>query len=341
MERNSKKSVLLVLLVLFVLFLFRLWSVVFSPNTPNTPKIPNIPKTPNSLNPFTPLQKKLEANLLSFLPNKEAGLLSGIVLGSKKSLSSSLYWQLQQTGTIHIVVASGMNITLLAGFIFPILTLFLKRKIALLPLSFLIWFYALLTGFQPPIIRASIMASLTYLGQEFGRPADSKRILWLTGYVMVLFDPALIGNLAFQLSFMSMLGLIYLGPIFSKAKNRVLKLFASTLACQIATIPLIMSSFGEYNLLSPLINLLVLWTTPYILGMGLLSAFFSLFIRPIAQLLAYLTYPFLAYFMTIIAFFAGLNVFQIWTPKWGIGLATIYYSVLGLWIYHINNTNRC
>jgi len=320
-----------VLLALLVLFLFRLGFTL--------PKLRVETRNVGGLNFFTPLQQKLEANLLSFLPNKEAGLLSGIVLGSKKSLPTSLYQQLIQTGTVHIVVASGMNISLLAGFLFPILIIFFKRKIALLPLTIMIWFYALLTGFAAPIVRASIMASLFYIAQEFGRPADNKRILLLTGYVMVLFDPALITNLAFQLSFMSMLGLVYLEPLFNKSKNTFIKIFSSTLACQVATLPLIMSYFGEYNLLSPLINLLVLWTTPYILGIGLLSAFFSLSIRPIAQLLAYLIYPFLAYFTAIINLFSGIKFSQVWMPKWGIGLALFYYLVLGWWIRR--NTNKC
>lgn len=307
----------------FVL-LFRLLRVVINPF-----KIPNPSNTSNYL------QKKLDLTFASLLPNTEAGLLSGIVLGTKKSLSPKLYEQMKQNGTIHIAVASGMNIALLAGPTLSLLTIFLKRKVALVPLFTLIWSYALLTGFQAPIVRASIMASLLYLAQEFGRKADNVRILLMTGYVMVLANPALIFDLGFQLSFTSMLGLVFVQPILKRSNNRLLKSenFSSTLACQIATLPIIMINFGEYNLISPVINLLILWIVPYIMQFGLLAAIFSFISRFVAQLLAYLAYPMLWYFSLISEICSKLKIFQVWTPRWGIGLGIGYYLVLGWWVW--------
>lgn len=314
-------------LFLSLVFLFRLLPLFLNSSIPSYPS-----------NPSNPLQQKLDLTFASLLPNNEAGLLSGIVLGTKKSLSMKLYEEMQQNGTLHIAVASGMNVTLLAGFLFPILTLLFKRKTALIPLAIMIWFYAYLTGYQPPIIRASIMVSLTYLAQEFGRKADSQRILWLTGFVMVLFSPQLVFSLSFQLSFVSMLGLAYLEPLLKPKKNIFLIWLAPTLACQLATLPLIMANFGEYNLLSPLINLMVLWTTPIILTLGLLTAIFSLVIRPISQLLAYLVYPLLHYFVIVMEFFSKLKFFQVWTPKWGLVIGIGYYLLIGWWVFR--NTNR-
>jgi len=314
-------------LFLSLVFLFRLLPLFLNSSIPSYPS-----------NPSNPLQQKLDLTFASLLPNNEAGLLSGIVLGTKKSLSMKLYEEMQQNGTLHIAVASGMNVTLLAGFLFPILTLLFKRKIALTPLTIMIWFYAFLTGFQPPIIRASIMVTFLYLAQELGRKADSQRILWLTGFVMVFVKPELIVNLGFQFSFLSMLGLAYVEPLIKSPKNIFLSWLAPTLACQIATLPLVMANFGEYNLLSPLVNLLILWTVPFILQIGLCLAFFSFFIRPISQLLAYLVYPLLHYFVIVMEFFSKLKFFQVWTPKWGLVIGIGYYLLIGWWVFR--NTNR-
>ena len=321
-KRNSINYFLVLILIVRIL--------LFS-NTSNPPDPSNF----SSPLAFTSLQQRLDLAFASSLPNKEAGLLSGIVLGTKKSLPTKLYQQMIQTGTIHIAVASGMNITLLITPLFNFLTLFLNRKIALVALTILIWFYALLSGFQPPIVRASLMASLLYLSQEFGRKADSLRILIMTGYVMVMVKPDLIFDLSFQLSFFSMLGLSFIQPTLRKSSNRLLKSenFSATLACQLATLPIIMANFGEYNLFSPFINFLILPVVPYILGIGLLAAFFSLFSRMIAYLLALISYPFLWYLSRLLSFCADVKIFQVWTPKWSWGLALGYHLIVGWWVY--------
>jgi len=320
---------ILVLLILLVL-IFRL-----------IPIISQKPAETASKNEQNRIQKALEDKLLSFLPSPEGELLAGVVLGSKKSLPQSFYNQLRQTGTIHIVVASGMNVVMLAGSIFDFLVIWFKRKVALIPLFVLIWFYAFLTGFEAPIVRASIMLSLVFLAQEFGRPTDAARILAISGLTMILIDPVLVFSLSFQLSFASTAGLVFVLPVIKKSKafKGIFRSedFSSTLAAQIATLPIIIGNFGEYNLASPLINFLVLWTIPIILKFGLVITTLR-FIRPVGLLLSYLVYPLLRYFVLVVSFFSGIKIFQVWTPKtgfwWGVG----YYLVLGYWI--IGQKNR-
>lgn len=280
------------------------------------------------------LRQTLEINFGCLLPADSAGLLSGMVLGSKKVLSADLYQALKQTGTLHIVVASGMNVVLLAGFLMAILALFFKRKVALIPLIVLIWFYALLTGFDPPIRRASIMASLTYLAQEFGKPADRRRILIITAILMILFKPTLITDISFQLSFASTAGLVFLQPLLRKSNNIFFKTenLSSTLAAQIATLPIMILNFGQYNFFSPVINFLVLWTVPWVLSLGMIIGVLSFLMRPAAQVLAYLIYPITRYLVIVIQAFSKIKIFEFWVPRlgwwWGVG----YYLVLFYWI---------
>ena len=284
---------------------------------------------------FDQLRYILEVNFGRLLPVNEAGLLSGIVFGNKKALSTDLYQALKQTGTLHIVVASGMNVTMLAGFLMGVLALFFKRKIALVPLVVMIWFYALMSGFDPPIIRASIMTSLTFLAQELGRPALTPRILFLTALLMLMINPSLVSSVSFQLSFASTAGLIFIQPIIGKLKNRILQneSLSTTLAAQIATLPIVILNFGQYNFLSPLVNFLVLWTVPYLLSFGMIIAFLNFLFYPVAQLLAYLVYPIAKYFVIVVKLFSKIKIFEFWVPKlgweWGIG----YYLVLGWWVY--------
>src|SRR6266852_3979746 len=99
---------------------------------------------------------------------------------------------LRTSGVFHVIAASGMNVTLVGGFLTSLFTLFLRRQIALLLSILGILFYALLAGFEPSIIRASIMGILVLSSQIFGRQAWPTYALLLTGYIMLLFDPSLI-----------------------------------------------------------------------------------------------------------------------------------------------------
>lgn len=276
------------------------------------------------------LQRAIENNLLSFLPSPEAELFFGIVIGSKKNFPESLFNSLKQTGTLHIAVASGMNLVLLTDPVFQILIRFLKRKTALLLLITLIWFYVLISGCQIPIIRAALSLSLVYLAQEFGKVADNFRILVMTGFVMVMFKPTIINDLSFQLSFAATAGLVLLKPVMLKIKFGPFRLnnFSSTLACQMATFPIILANFGEYNLLSLPVNLFVLWTIPIILQFGILAVTISFVCYPLARLLTYLIFPLLKYLVMVVEAFSETKIFWFWVPKFSLFWTGSYYLFL-------------
>lgn len=262
------------------------------------------------------------------------GLMSGIVLGDKSLIPYNTWQELRQTGTLHIMVASGMNIAMFSGTMLSFFCLFFRRKVAIVFLFITIWFYAVMTGFQPPIIRAAIMASLIYFSQMVGREAEAGRILWLTGILMLLINPLWLFDIGFQLSFLATAGLVYLQPRLSKSKFFLFKYesFSSSIASQLATLPVLVTAFGQLNLLSPVINLLVLWTIPYILQGGILIGIIGLLWQGLGGLLAYLLYPLLYYLNGVISLSAKISFTQILMPKAGWGLMMIYYFVLWLWM---------
>ena len=102
------------------------------------------------------------------LPSNYSSLLLGIVFGIKSSMSSNFLDNLKILGLMHIIAASGMNVTLVTGFLSAIF-LFLKRQIALILTIAGIFIYAFLAGFEPSIVRASIMGMITFTAQILGR----------------------------------------------------------------------------------------------------------------------------------------------------------------------------
>src|SRR3989344_2324279 len=116
------------------------------------------------------LKSIIEANFAAILPSPQSGLLSGIVLGSKQVLPDDFRQALINTSTIHIVVASGQNLTILSGLVIGLAPVFGRRRTVAASIGTNL-FYAVLTGFQIPIIRAAIMNIFASVGTLSGRDA--------------------------------------------------------------------------------------------------------------------------------------------------------------------------
>src|SRR3989344_2913538 len=167
------------------------------------------------------LRKRLIAFCQSSLPEPHSSLIAGVTIGSKASIPQDFWDNLKTTGTAHVVVASGMNVTLVAQFLISFLALVLPRRKAI-PLALLgIWSYAVISGFDAPIIRASIMGSLVFVAQEIGRLSLSIRALFLTAFVMLFTKPEWIYDIGFWLSFTATLSLILFEPRVDRELRKI------------------------------------------------------------------------------------------------------------------------
>lgn len=269
-----------------------------------------------------------------FLPSPHSELLLGMVLGVDEiSKVPSFEEALRDTGTIHVVVVSGFNISLVFGMI---LKLFgsqykLKNMVGAQLCTFL---YALLTGFEPPVIRAWIMGSIASWGKYYGRSIDALRILTFSCLIMVLISPSFIFSLSFQLSFSATLSLILFGNIFSKKlklEGFILEDFLASLSAQILVWPLISCNFGTVSIISLLVNALVLWTVSIATSLGGLFLIVGSLWEPLAYLLSLVVFPFLDFFIKIVTW---LSKFSFASIEFKLSLQAFlsYYFVVILWL---------
>lgn len=294
------------------------------------------------------LRQKLVSNYHEFLPEPASGLLAGIVLGVKTQMGVDFKESLRQTGLTHVIVASGLNVTLVAGFLESFLILFLRRQLTL-PFIFLgVTLYALLAGFEAPIIRAALMAFLALAAQAFGRQNWGVLTLFLTGFLMLLAQPLLLFDLGFQLSFLATAGLILVKPILEKTSGIAFLAqipligggLTTTLSAQLATLPPILANFGSYFFLSLLTNALVLWSVPWIMGGGVLVGIAGLIFKPAGQLLAFLVYPFLFYFEKITLFFAKIDLFSLQISHFPFFFSLAYFSFLVAFLFYLKKRGQ-
>ncbi len=253
------------------------------------------------------IRQKIITAFQTVLPKDSSALLLGIVFGIKEDFSKDFLQNIKVVGVMHVIAASGMNVTMVSGFFFYLFSLIFKRQTVILLSIAGVVFYDFLAGFQASIIRASIMGVLAFSSQILGRQRDGVYILFLTGFMMLFLWPQFLTDIGFQLSFASTLGIMVIPNLFKRWKNALSADLMTSFSAQTATLPILLGSFGTYSLWSILVNFLVLWTVPILMILGGFAAIASFIFAPLAKLLLYLCLPFLVYFQAVAGFFANLK----------------------------------
>lgn len=257
---------------------------------------------------FSKERKEIIEFIKRTLPEPHSSLISGVVLGSKSRIPKDFLTNIRNTGVAHVVVASGMNVSLVVSVVMGIMLLFLPRRKAILAVYMFIMFYTSLSGFDPPIVRAAIMAGVTYLGQAFGRVVSTLRVLLFTIVIMIIIFPYWLMDIGFILSFIATLSLV----LFEKRIRKLIffvpgvfkESISTTLAAQIGVTPILYVTFGSIYILSPIVNVLVLWTIPLITILGMLASLLFYVVPTFAKLLLYMAYPLTLWFVETVNIFA-------------------------------------
>ncbi len=258
------------------------------------------------------IRQRVEESVTTLLPEREAGLLLGIILGVRDKIDGEFYQKLRSVGVLHVVAASGQNVSIIAGILLIALQKIVKRKMAILFTMAGILFYAVLSGFDPPIVRASLMAIITFGAMAFGRQTSGVYALMVACWGMVMWDPSLLSNTSFHLSVLSTWGILTIKPILDNGISVKRLIVArdditTTISAQIATFPIMILAFGTYSLISIPVNLLVLWTVPVLMIGGGVAALLSLILPQLSIPVLLLTYPILAYFTFVVELFSRLD----------------------------------
>lgn len=203
----------------------------------------------------------------------EAAFLKALFLGERSELEEDFTDLFIKTGTMHILAVSGFNIGFLCAALFLLLYPFpVPKNVKLLMALITIWLYCAVVGWQAPVVRASLMASVFFMGQLLGRKADALNSLGLAACVILVFNPQALFDVGFQLSFLAVFGIVCFVPLFLKRaellphehktlKERVLfylkEIFWVSFVCLVVTLPVTVQNFYIVTPLSVLSNLAV------------------------------------------------------------------------------------
>lgn len=234
----------------------------------------------------------------SYLPDPQAALLNGIIFGIPLKSLKIFYQQLQVVGLLHLVVLSGMNITILGNIIAVITRNFPKKTSLLLSLGGIVAF-TLFVGPKPPIVRAAIMGSLGLIATLYGRKKTAFISLLVSVVCIAIIKPDWITTISMQLSVGATLGIILFGT-GNANDSSIIKDLRTSLAAQIFTAPLIFVYFKQVSLISPLANLLVSPLVAPLMIFGFITSILGKIYLFFGLPTAYICYGLLTYMIAVI-----------------------------------------
>jgi len=215
----------------------------------------------------------LVEGLNTIVPEPEASLGAGILLGVRASIDPAVSSAFATAGLTHVVAISGWNIAIVGMLVARLLEPLRRRaggRMLAEPITaLLIGGYVVLVGSSPSVIRAALMAGALMLGHQAGSRAHAASALMLAALVMMLVAPSVLWDVGFQLSLLATAGLIAFGaPIEGRLRRWPAWLrepVALTLAAQLTTLPVILATFERVSLVAPLANVVVVPLVPLVM----------------------------------------------------------------------------
>lgn len=220
----------------------------------------------------------MRKSIMSFfdrtLYSDSSKLISSIVLGEKNILSENLNEAFIKTGTLHIIAASGFNVSILITFCFFMGNVFSSKKALVCILSILlITVYTALCDFSPSIVRAAILGIFIMIGIVFDREKDSTHLFLLSAFLILLFRPLWLFDIGFQLSFVSCLGIIFITPIVMKKLSIVPKylnsLISISVGAQLFLFPILIYYFGKISSIFLISNIMLIPIVEFLMPLSL------------------------------------------------------------------------
>jgi competence protein ComEC len=237
----------------------------------------------------------VEERLRRHIPGAEGALATGILLGDDGLLPKETREAFDATSTSHTMALSGWNIAIIAWLCAWIGRLF-RRSRSILWLcgsTVAIWIFVVFVGPSPTLLRAAIMGTACLAAEVVGRRSDTLTALSLSAVLLTAHDPAALLDIGFQLSCAATTGLILVAPGLTDwlSGRRVPKVIAlaaaTTVAAEIATLPLVLHHFGRVSRLTLPANLLVEPLVPAIMGAAFVTALASFIPGPLVDLVGY------------------------------------------------------
>lgn len=272
-----------------------------------------------------------------YLPSPNLEILGGIVFGDDAvSPPKTIKQSFVNSGLLHILAASGMNVAFIYTFFFWIFSkLRIKFKLSVILGMLTVLVYTFMTGLGPSVIRATFMLMFVLVGKLIDREAHSISLLSFVGLLMLIFNPLFINDVGFQLSFIVTFGILLLTPVIIRFENAILNyligMILIPIIAQLWVIPIQIFYFNNISLYSVFANIM---SVPILMVLSFGGFVSSLLagIPPIADFICktfdFLLNPLLTILVNISDFWGHLPNSAIQTTHPSVFQIIVYYGIL-------------
>ena len=217
--------------------------------------------------------------LTRVLPEPEAGLAAGILIGLRDRVDRAVAADFATAGVSHVVAISGWNIAIVAAAVGAVAGRLGRRRRAVVT-ALAVVSYIVFAGASPSVLRAGAMAGVVLLARESGRSGRAAAALGMAAFVLLLAEPSLVHDAGFQLSTLATAGLVAWATPLTDRLDRLTRghlprwlaeSLGVSLAAQAATLPIVLASFGRLAVISPVVNLLVVPLVTPAMAAGLIA----------------------------------------------------------------------
>lgn len=265
------------------------------------------------------LRADLARPLRLLVPEPESGILLGIVLGERASVSPDLAYAFAVSGTTHLLAISGFNMTLVGSAVALALRGRARPTARAVATVAAIVAYSLLVGLGPSVMRAALMASVASVGLASGRRAATANALCVAVTAMLFADPSAIADLGFLLSATATAGLVLwqapLAARFAVLPGALREGLATTLAASAPTLPVVAAAFGRVSLVSPVANLVAVPLFPPLMITGAVASALGALSTDLARPVALVAYGCALALRIVVETFAALPIAAVSVPS--------------------------
>lgn len=223
--------------------------------------------------------QNIRLKIITHLTEKISSIISpyclALISGEKNGFSPEMYEVYQQMGVVHLLAISGLHVNLLIGAIYFLLLKFgITRERAITCLLVFLPFYVILTGANPPVIRAATMTALLLLSEKYTTKWSSFSAICLSFILFFLSQPYVVKEVGFQLSYAVSFGIILSSrQILTKQQNAFTKSLAISFISTIMSSVVMMYHFYSFSWVGIFFNLIYVPIFTIIILPGCLTVF--------------------------------------------------------------------
>lgn len=292
------------------------------------------------------IRERIDQQFQKLCRGNPGHFLSAILLGKKSGIDYQIKSNFQKSGVAHVLAISGLHV----GFI----VIFVHLLVSFLPFSFrvqnvitlfILGFYMLLSGANPPVVRATLMVAIYLFGQNLERKPTSYNTLGVAAFIIVIFQPQQLFWVGFQFSFIAVFSIFFfyerlrfiedmiklrftLNNFSGKLMKIIITPFLISLSAQLGTVPLMGYYFHQIPLISIFLNLLVIPLIGFIVVMGFLALFVSILSFEFSLVVANFLSQIIQVLIEIVHFTAKLPLAYVKTPSFNVLHILLYLLVL-------------